>query len=79
MTTDKEAVRVDAWQPIETAPKDGTRVLLHYVHKNFTKIGAWDAGCRYWSADQWFHERPPTHWMPLPAPLATQGGEGERT
>jgi hypothetical protein len=60
------------WMPIETAPRDGTRVLLHYSPKRLTKIGYWDAGSGYWSAGQWFHEASPTHWQPLPAP---PGGE----
>lgn len=65
------------WQPIETAPQDGTRLIL------------WG---RYWSAGQGFMGEPlvgqhardrwevwgpggrfgvrPTHWMPLPRPPA---------
>lgn len=58
----------ESWQPIETAPKDGTRLLLHYAPRRLTKVGKWDAGSCYWSADQWLHEKAPTHWMPLPAP-----------
>lgn len=69
------------WQPIETAPKDGTRVLVANSH------GAWMAeyspvyGSGYRRATPWFsvmlnHEHihgfarsgPPTHWMPLPEP-----------
>jgi hypothetical protein len=46
------------WQPIETAPRDGTRVLL------------WDGGPEayigYWSGDSWISY--PSHWMPLPDP-----------
>ena len=65
------------WQPIETAPKDGTRVLI-----------AWNNGCdkgvvsAYWEpgyfgnigwtefqlrSDYWGPDTP-THWMPLPKP-----------
>lgn len=68
------------WQPIETAPKDGTAILIG------NERGAWIAKYEpvhpsgYRPANPWFslmlnHDhlrkvRPhrPTHWMPLPAP-----------
>lgn len=59
------------WQPIETAPKDGTRVLT-------AKVGG-PVGMSFWltSSEKWWdglsgHSRnsPPTHWMPLPHPPA---------
>jgi hypothetical protein len=57
------------WQPIETAPKDGTRVLLCVV-------GPWTADAREyyhlasWCVDYWqpFIPNNWTHWMPLPEP-----------
>jgi len=59
------------WQPIETAPKDGTHVLL-YVDKgaavNITG-GFWDnhPKCGCWIAGGYTRKQfPPTHWMPLP-------------
>lgn len=63
------------WQPIETAPKDGTWVIL--ARSN-------DAvGPNYWT-DYWIGSdiqdwakstlsNPPTHWMPLPAAPTPQG------
>lgn len=66
------------WQPIETAPKDGTVILLS---------DSIETTCGYWGApvsvfkrpDQWLSYWPmkksaigslPTHWMPLPCPPA---------
>lgn len=70
------------WRPIETAPKDGTRII----------VGKAVDGDMWWaSSAYWFHEpcphqprckpgthqgwtngadtlAPPTHWMPLPPP-----------
>lgn len=63
------------WQPIETAPKDGTNILV------FTPKGKARAGvvcgihCGWWTTlfDEWTTsdgdcEMDPTHWMPLPEP-----------
>lgn len=54
------------WQPIETAPKDNTEVLLGRPDGlfmiGFYRDGAWDDG------DYRDHETWPTHWMPLPTP-----------
>ena len=59
------------WQPIETAPKDGTPVLAygyspHYPDEYFTRIQWWADGIGYWAAHS--VSIIPTHWMPLPDP-----------
>jgi hypothetical protein len=63
------------WQPIETAPKDGTRITL----------GTTEYGGVVWNDCRWekMTRKPdrwasfigpvpwtPTHWMPLPPPPA---------
>lgn len=72
-----EKLRKDAeWQPIETAPKDGTRFLVVEATKR-PFVALWldadhpdvdDAG---WY-DHWnFDPVSPTHWKPLPKPPVT--------
>lgn len=64
---------VPQWQPIETAPKDGTEILT--IRSNgYIRNAKWydnpfgrkdtvidDADGKWWSV---------THWMPLPSPPA---------
>lgn len=56
---------MSAWQPIETAPKDGTYVLCGAPGSTATVYfwngAAWDDG-DFFSNETW-----PTHWMPLPS------------
>lgn len=60
------------WQPIETAPKDGTKILS-FEDDEFAVV--------WWQLDRWGKEGQwsvtasrggwylsPTHWMPLPNP-----------
>lgn len=67
----------EGWQPIETAPKDGTKVLLARIGRNEAgkDLGIWWACKGFWSA-RWNNWNDgcepcglagPTHWMPLPA------------
>lgn len=55
-----------AWQPIETAPKDGTRVSL-CSHSGNVASGYWEHYTTSWW-DWPFSFEEPTRWMPLPAP-----------
>jgi hypothetical protein len=53
---------MSTWQPIETAPKDGTEILAWDGDQH---IVAWfDGDWRFSDDRQCF----PTHWQPLPAP-----------
>lgn len=72
--TTEQIANETAWQPIETAPKDGT-VFLGYKLGQFRecyKVPRDD--CDMWcfggvsGADDLFPNIKPTHWMPLPTP-----------
>lgn len=56
------------WLPIETAPKDGERVLICKEGEDWVIIAFW--GSIYSAVDAWTQgndsEYKPTHWMPLP-------------
>ena len=54
------------WQPISTAPKDGTSVLLFTVDgvmEGYFCHGSWQNYVRGGPAEYF-----PTHWQPLPTP-----------
>lgn len=66
------------WQPIETAPKDGTEVLLIGRYPSATSTPTfsdiyhgWRSLKGHWT--RWPHPFDPTHWMPLPDPPAKEG------
>jgi len=82
---EKVALPGDGWRPIESAPKDGTFVLLYspdsernpfigqWIEDNdYPDGGAWwsDCECSGFSIDA-----DPTHFMPLPAPPAKPEGK----
>lgn len=66
------------WQPIETAPRDESWVILYgdYMGEPRAVLGFWGYG------EDWFDSEAasgsltafgwrPTHWMPLPSPPTT--------
>jgi hypothetical protein len=70
------------WQPIESAPKDGTRIDL-WLHiyaspRSFGMSDSFRVTEAYWKNNAWFHDHNGrekelyrdyiTHWMPLPEP-----------
>lgn len=57
------------WQPIATAPKDGTRVLAVNVKYGNVRVSWFDRPHETWAAFSLISE--PTHWMPLPDPPPT--------
>jgi hypothetical protein len=73
---DKQAGRasaqaVPAWQPIETAPKDGTGILVSAA--GFCHAVEWQEEFDWWAVDDnklgpfRLRGAAPTHWMHLPA------------
>lgn len=79
------------WQPIESAPRDGTLILVPgrygiatpacwwpaaHLEADHTLRGDWDDGER--NEDGGFSPFYPTHWMPLPAaPSALENGPSD--
>lgn len=60
------------WRPIETAPRDGTRIMAYEPSADSKNHEIWwedDCGGPFqgWT-DDWDTEPEPTHWMPLPEP-----------
>lgn len=67
------------WQPIETAPKDGSKILLVDGY-DFMVVGWWGQSSVGYHQKEWvygecegeYNSRNifdcPTHWMPLPNP-----------
>jgi hypothetical protein len=52
------------WQPIASAPKDGTDVWLTDGH--WKRSGYWARLAETWSVDTAVQLKPPTHWAPMP-------------
>lgn len=61
------------WKPIETAPTDGTKVLIFWAYWSAVPFVA------YFRHGQWIGDEAcsdgvddPTHWMPLPDPPSVE-------
>ena len=65
-----------SWQPIETAPKDGTFIEAYAAFTGLIAVAWWspatsysDARWRWNIAEELENMKPrPTHWRPLPRP-----------
>ncbi|MCP4108368.1 MAG: DUF551 domain-containing protein [Desulfobacteraceae bacterium] len=61
-----DALEAQQWQPIETAPKDGTWVLL-YIKTSGAHRGNFQNN--KWLNESFFNRKEaPTHWQPLSHP-----------
>lgn len=68
-----DAAPDNAWRPIETAPKDGTWILLYPRDGNGVictgSWATWRDGDSGWAAGGgWFEPDDVSHWVPLPDP-----------
>lgn len=70
------------WQDIETAPKDGTRILAIWRYRPEDphagsashEVVRW---CGWWDSSDGLTRPEPTHWMPLPPPPAQDRGASQ--
>ena len=61
------AAEAERWRPIETAPKDGTEILI--VDRVGMCVAKWAEYCGWisYTDDGWYEACVwPTHWRPLP-------------
>jgi len=68
------------WQPIKTAPKDGTWILAWGIDKSVQRVswGRTRQGELQWCTPHgWCAFRYLTHWMPLPDPPKAAGLLGD--
>ena len=69
------------WRPIETAPKDGSEILLFEKYIDVPFVGYWSERSNQWEADRSHYtvkgdgvvesslcQSDILHWMPLPKP-----------
>lgn len=70
------------WQPIETAPRDGTAIFVWATREGWRDnprmvAARWYHSANSWyvygcgptkHSEQWLDSCNPTHWMPLPPP-----------
>jgi hypothetical protein len=69
-----DGAEANGWRPIETAPKDGTKVLLRFEppFNDQLEDGIVTGTCtgdRWWLSSIWASttaHKTPTHWQPLP-------------
>ena len=62
-----DALEAHQWQPIETAPRGGTEILL-FGHGRTTQAGRYEDGWKKWvtwDASEFIH---PTHWKSITPP-----------
>lgn len=68
--------RADQWQPIETAPRDGTHILVFPALMGVPLVSSWEEKSKefkfvgFWRNPMTEQPVPykPTHWQPIPAP-----------
>ena len=61
------------WQPITSAPKDGTWILAHRPDWKLPTIAVWSYLTNQWQDMESAVD--PTHWMPLSEPPKAMGAD----
>lgn len=64
------------WQDIETAPKDGTRILVHFWEPSQTLVAYfvdYDPFCWQAVSGERWNAKHASHWLPLPSPPKARG------
>lgn len=61
---------MNKWQPIETAPKDGTAILAHLPYSDIAIPIRYDGNCWHvtWDMHKLGEWDQPDFWMPMPKP-----------
>jgi len=70
------------WRDIESAPRDGTAVLVYEPAEKSMAVGWWEDHYVWVSPGAWITDYArsdtpvwrPTHWQPLPSPPETENG-----
>lgn len=67
MVEEEETMKQE-WQPIETAPKDGTKILVYCGATSIPEVfvAKWLVKSAFWIVCFTDMDCKPTHWMPLP-------------
>jgi hypothetical protein len=64
----------DAWEPIETAPRDGTEILGYDSRAELAPVRSmYLASDGFWTICRNGRTAMPTHWRPLPTPPPEPG------
>ncbi|NNH59479.1 hypothetical protein HLI01_22350 [Rhizobium laguerreae] len=70
----------DGWQPIGTAPKDGSEIVAHDAATGTSHVTLWRHGGWHDPDRHYYSEAPdfvPTHWRSLPKPpVSSANAEG---
>ena len=61
------SLEAQQWRPIETAPKDGTLILV-CTKEGAISMSRWYSLTEKWLWTPFYHWQELAYWMPLPAP-----------
>lgn len=68
------------WMPIETAPKDGTRVLAHRPGwADSIGVAWWSQTWGEWCSVPGTYRWTPSHWQPLPSPPPAEDAQRDNS